>query len=399
MRVLVADGFSESGLAGLKALGLDLVYTPKASAEEFAREAQTAHVVVVRSRKVVREVIEKASRLSLIVRAGAGVNTIDVAAASERGIFVTNCPGKNSAAVAELTMGLILALDRRIPEATAELKSGRWNKAEYSKARGLRGRTLGVLGAGDIGTLVIARAQAFGMRVVAWSRSLTEARAKELGIERRATPIEVARESDVLTIHLALSQETQGLVGKELLAALPAGAWVINTSRGEIVDEAALIAAAKEKKLRVALDVFAGEPAEGSAAFAPAPAALPHFAGTPHVGASTDEAQDAIAAEAVRIVKVFLQEGHATNCVNLAAKTRARCQLVVRHYDKVGVLAGVLDLVRAENINVQRVENIVFEGAKAACAKIELEKRPSDSALAELLRRKDEILGVEVVDL
>ncbi|MBI3267813.1 MAG: hydroxyacid dehydrogenase [Planctomycetes bacterium] len=399
MRVLVADAFPEAGLAALKALGVDVVYSPKAGAEEFAREAAAAHVVIVRSRRVTRDVFEAAACLSLVVRAGAGVNTIDVAAASERGVFVTNCPGKNAAAVAELAIGLLLSLDRRIVDATTELKAGRWNKAEFSKARGLKGRTLGVLGTGEIGRLVIGRARALGMRIVAWSRSLTEAGARELAVERRATPLEVAREADALTVHLALAPETKGLLGRELLSALPQGAIFVNTARGELVDEAALVEVARARKLRVGLDVFAGEPAEGSAAFAPAAAQAPVFAGTPHIGASTEEAQEAIAAEALRIVKVFKEEGHAENCVNLARKTPARCQLVVRHYDKVGVLAGVLDLLRAEGINVQRVENIIFEGAKAACARIELEHRPSDAAAAELLRRKEEILGVELVDL
>lgn len=399
MRVLVADAFPETGLAGLRSLGLEVGYVPKASPEEFAREAAAAHVVIVRSRPVARDVLEGASRLSLVVRAGAGVNTIDVAAASERGVFVTNCPGRNAAAVAELTIGLLLALDRRIADATAELRAGRWDKSGFAQARGVKGRTLGVLGTGQIGRLVIARARALEMWVVAWSRSLTDAGARELGVERRATPVDVARESDALTLHLALAPETKGIVGREVLAALPEGAIVINTARGEIVDEPALVAAAHAKKLRLGLDVFAGEPATGTAAFAPAPAAVPIFAGTPHIGASTDEAQDAIAAEAVRIVRVFLQEGRAENCVNLARKTPARCQLVVRHYDRVGVLAGVLDLMRGEGINVQRVENVVFEGARAACAKIELERRPSDAAVAELLGRREEVLGVDLMDL
>ncbi len=399
MRALVADSFSDSGLQGLRALGLEVVYLPKATPEEFSKEADLAHVIVVRSRKVTREVIERASRLSLIVRAGAGVNTIDVAAASERGIFVTNCPGKNSAAVAELTLGLLLALDRRIPDATAELRAGKWNKTEYSKARGLQGRTLGVIGTGQIGRRVIRAAQALGMRVVAWSRSLTDAEARDLGAERRSSPLEVARDADAVSVHLALTPETRGLVGAEFAAALRPGAIFLNTSRGEIVDEPALLAAAREKKLRLGLDVFAGEPSEGSAAFTPAPAQHAWFAGTPHVGASTEEAQDAIAEEAVRIVRVFLREGHAENCVNLARTTPARCQLVVRHHDKVGVLAGVLDLLRKEGINVQRVENIIFDGAKAAFAKIEIERRPSEQAVAELSGRKDEILGLELFDL
>src|SRR5687768_5407038 len=173
MKVLVADAFETSGLDGLKAAGCDVVYEPALADEALvsAIAASGADVLVVRSTKVSAAMLD-AGRLSLVVRAGAGVNTIDMPAAAARGIYVSNCPGKNSIAVAELAFGLILALDRRIPDNVVDLRGGRWNKKEYAKARGLHGRTLGLLGLGSIGQEMAVRAAAFGMTTVVWSRRL-----------------------------------------------------------------------------------------------------------------------------------------------------------------------------------------------------------------------------------
>ncbi|NUP90121.1 MAG: hydroxyacid dehydrogenase, partial [Candidatus Sumerlaeia bacterium] len=171
MKVLVADKFEKSGIDGLRAAGCDVTLDPDLKDESLTRAvAETeCEVLVVRSTKVQAPALDAAPGLALIVRAGAGVNTIDVKRASELGIFVANCPGKNSAAVAELTMGLMLALDRRIVDAACDLRAGRWDKKGYSKARGIKGRTLAILGLGQIGRDVATRAKAFGMRVVAWS--------------------------------------------------------------------------------------------------------------------------------------------------------------------------------------------------------------------------------------
>ncbi|HMF08097.1 MAG TPA: NAD(P)-dependent oxidoreductase, partial [Thermoanaerobaculia bacterium] len=171
MKVLVGDKFEKSGLEGLKAAGCDVLYEPDAKDDALTQliEKSAAEVLVVRSTKVTRPMLER-GKLSLVVRAGAGYNTIDVEAASERGIYVANCPGKNSIAVAELAFGLILALDRRIVDNAKDLAAGVWNKKEFSKARGLFGRTLGLIGVGGIGKEMIPRARAFGMPVVAWSR-------------------------------------------------------------------------------------------------------------------------------------------------------------------------------------------------------------------------------------
>ena len=244
-----------------------------------------------------------------MVRAGAGYNTIDVAAASRRGIYVSNCPGKNSVAVAELAFALILALDRRIADNVAALRQGQWNKAEFSKARGLLGRTLGLIGVGRIGREMIPRAKAFGMPVVAWSRSLTPEAAGELGIEYQASPIEVARAADIVSVHVAANPQTRGLIDANFFEAMRPGAYFINTSRAEVVDQVALSWAVRSNGVRAGLDVFANEPSGGTGEFADDIVKLPGVYGTHHIGASTDQAQEAIAAETVRIVRIFQETG------------------------------------------------------------------------------------------
>ena len=193
MKVLIADKFEQSGIDGLKAAGCDVLYEPDlkddALVEAIAKEKPDA--LIVRGTKVTEPMLE-AGPLKLVVRAGAGYNTIDVAAASRRGIYVANCPGKNSIAVAELAFALMLALDRRVADNVIALRAGQWNKKEFSKARGLFGRTLGLVGVGKIGQEMIPRAKAFGMPVIAWSRSLTDERAEQLGVERKDSPLEVA---------------------------------------------------------------------------------------------------------------------------------------------------------------------------------------------------------------
>src|SRR5271154_5698830 len=200
MRVLIADKFEQSGLAGLQSAGCEVSYKPGTKDDALVKAAADflPDVLVVRS-TTVTEPILAAGALKLVVRAGAGYNTIDVPAASRRGIYVSNCPGKNSVAVAELAFGLILALDRRLADNVAALREGRWNKGEYSKARGIFGRTLGLIGLGQIGREMIPRAKAFGLRITAWSRSLTPEQAEQWGIEHKASPTEVAAASDIVS--------------------------------------------------------------------------------------------------------------------------------------------------------------------------------------------------------
>jgi D-3-phosphoglycerate dehydrogenase len=416
MKVLVADKFEQSGLDGLRAAGCDVAYQPELQDEALvdAIRATAADVLVVRGTKVTAAMLD-AGRLALIVRAGAGYNTIDVAGASTRGIYVSNCPGKNAVAVAELAFGLMLSLDRRIPDNVADLRAGTWNKKEYSKARGLLGRTLGLLGLGSIAQEVIKRAAAFGLPVVVWSRRyngedrlMSEQEARGLGLEAALrsttialapTPHEVAARADILSVHLALGPETKHIVDKRLLDRLKAGSMFVNTSRGETVDQAALAAAVREKGLVVGLDVFADEPSTATGAFTDAIVKEPRVYGTHHIGASTDQAQEAIAAETVRIVRSFKETGRVPNVVNLAKRTPATHMLVVRHRDRPGVLAHVFDQLREANLNVQETENIVFDGAQAAVARINLDGPPEPAVCGKIISGNSDVLDLQVVDL
>jgi D-3-phosphoglycerate dehydrogenase len=400
MRVLVADKFEQSGLDGLTGLGCEVSCEPGLKDQALAERVAEFQpdVLIVRSTRVGEPVLA-AGPLKLVVRAGAGYNTIDLAASSRRGIYVSNCPGKNSMAVAELAFALILALDRRIADNVISLRAGQWNKAEFSKARGLYGRTLGLLGVGSIGSQMIPRAKAFGMRVVAWSRSLSAERAEAFGIERRDSPRGVAAAADIVSVHLALGAETRRLCDAGFFAAMKKGAYFINTARGEIVDEEALKAAIREKGVRAGLDVFAEEPAGGTGEFTSEIAQTPAIYGTHHIGASTEEAQEAIAAEAVRIVRIFQETGKPPNVVNLARKTPATCALVVRHLDRPGVLASVLDAISAAKINVQEMENVVFEGAEAAVARLNLEAIPPEATLQLVRTANPDILELSLIRL
>ncbi|CAN5854101.1 hypothetical protein BH24GEM1_BH24GEM1_00070 [soil metagenome] len=398
MKVLIADKFEKVGTDGLKELGCTVVSQPdlKAEALPAAVGEVDPHILIVRGTKVTAETLHAGASLTLVIRAGAGIDTIDVATASARGIFVSNCPGKNSIAVAELVMGLVLACDRRIPDQVTELRQGRWNKAEYSKARGLYGRTLGIVGLGQIGREVALRARAFGMRVLAWSRTLTHDEANRLEVAYAQSPLEVARLSDVVTINVAANADTRHLVDAEFLAAMRPGAYLINTSRGSVVDEAALARAVSEKKIRAGLDVFQDEPGGGTGEFAGAIARAPGVYGTHHVGASTDQAQVAIAHEVIRIVQAFRETGEVPNVVNRLARSSASHVLVIRHRNRPGVLAHVFGVLAGAAINVEEVENIIYHGAQATLARIHLDGQPGDAALDRIRSGNEDIISVEL---
>ena len=401
MKVLIADKFEKVGVDGLKELRCTVTSRPDVKAEELPavmREIDP-HVLIVRSKKVNAATLKAGTGLSLVIRAGAGIDTIDVTAASALGVFVANCPGKNSIAVAELVFGLLLACDRRIPDQVAELRQGRWNKGKYSNARGLAGRTLGILGLGQIGREIVTRARSFGMPTVAWSRNLTHEGAAALGIGYAQTPQDVARVSDAVTVNVAANAETKHLVDADFLAAMKPGAYFINTSRGSVVDEAALRQAVAEKGIRAGLDVFEAEPAGATAEWQSAVAQLPGVYGTHHVGASTDQAQVAIAEEVVRIVEAFQATGDVPNVVNRLARSTATHVLAIRHRNRPGVLAHVFRVLADGSINVEEVENIIYHGAQATCARIHLDGQPDGEALEVIRRGNQDIISVELTAL
>ena len=392
MNVLIVDKLSANAVRGLEELGLNVEVRTGLDAASLPGAMELVDILIVRSTKVVTAAIQAAPRLSLIIRAGAGVDTIDMTTASERGIYVANCPGKNTAAVAELAIGLLVAADRRIVDATVALRNGAWRKKEFGRARGLAGRTLGILGLGAIGKAVAQRAAGLGMKVAAWSRSLTPEAAEAQGIAYAASPEELAAACDAVSIHLALTPETRHIVGQKFLDALRPGAILINTSRGPLVDTAALRAAIAAKGLRVALDVFENEPSGAEADWTDKELAC-LVTCTPHVGASTDQATEAVADEVVRIVELFVRTGRPAGTVNLCDHSPAKYRLMVRHLNRVGVLAYVLHSLREEGINVEEMENTIFAGAKAACCSTLLDQCPSNT-LVDGLRNNDDILQV-----
>jgi D-3-phosphoglycerate dehydrogenase len=419
MKVLVADKFEKSGIDGLKAAGCEVIFEPdlKDAALTEALAKTGAEVLVVRSTQVTEPMMD-AGKLALIVRAGAGYNTIDVKAASKRGIYVSNCPGKNSIAVAELAFGLILALDRRIPDNVIESLRGKWNKKEYSKAKGLYGMTLGILGFGKIGQELAKRAMAFGMNLVIWSEIGVRVDRDEIPVDLPLllqfrhgtgaliqeritvvqTPAEVAEKCDVLSIHLAANSMTKNLVNAEVLGKLKPGAFVINTARADVMDYKALAAVVKEKGIRVGLDVYPGEPAAASGDFATEVLGLPGVYGTHHIGASTDQAQEAIAAETVRIVKTFKETGTVPNVVNLAKKSSAKYSMIVRHSNRSGIGACIFSKLAAAGINAHEVENIIFETGEAAIGRINVDTMPTAELIAAL-KGCEGIQEVSVVEL
>ncbi len=401
MKVLIADKFEKVGIDGLKELGCAVVSRPDLTAEALPAAIREVdpNILIVRGTKVNAASLNAGTSLTLVIRAGAGIDTIDVATASSRGIFISNCPGKNSIAVAEVVMGLLLSCDRRIPDQVADLRQGKWNKAEYSKARGLYGRTLGIVGLGQIGREVAVRARAFGMRVIAWSRTLTHEEADRLRISYAQSPLEVARLSDAVTINVAANPETKHLVNAEFLAAMRPGAYLINTSRGSVVDEPALRQAITEKKIRAGLDVFQNDPAGGTGEFANPIVQTPGVYGTHHVGASTDQAQVAIAHEVIRIVQAFQATGEVPNVVNRLARSSASHVLVIRHRNRPGVLAHVFGVLASAEINVEEVENIIYHGAQATLARIHLDGEPNNGALERIKSGNTDIISVELSEI
>ena len=318
MKALLADRIADPGPALLQAAGIEVAADPDLTATSLpdAVVETAADVLVVRSTRVTEDTL-RSGHLKLVVRAGAGFNTIDVQTASDLDIKVANCPGKNAAAVAELAFGLIIALDRHVADNVSDLRWGLWNKSGFSDARGLRGSTLGLLGTGHAGRAMIPVAKAFGMEVIGWSRSLSPALASQLGIDHRSSPADVARDADIVSLHVALTPETRGMVDAAFLDAMKPGAYLVNTARAEVVDERALVEAVKSKRLRAGLDVFEGEPAAGTGEVDSPLFATPGIIGTHHIGGATTQAHRAVAEEMARVVVEFASTGRVLNQVGV----------------------------------------------------------------------------------
>ncbi len=318
MKVLIADKFETEGVEALKEAGCAVAQDADLSGESL-RQALASNgndVLIVRSTQVTGEMLENAPGLKLIVRAGSGYNTIDVQTAKAKGIRVANCPGMNSTAVAELAFGLMLALDRRIVHNVTDLRKGVWNKKEYSKARGLKGRTLGIVGLGRIGYLIAFRAKGFEMNLIYSDIIRNQQAEDELGI-RKVDFDELLSRSDFVSLHVPLDDKTRHLMNDQRLALMKPTAFLINCSRGEVVDGEALVRAIESGKLAGAgLDVYENEPGASDKEFKDPVARCERVYGTHHIGASTEQAQLAVAEETVRIITHYKKTGEVLNCVN-----------------------------------------------------------------------------------
>jgi D-3-phosphoglycerate dehydrogenase / 2-oxoglutarate reductase len=319
MRILVADRLPERFVNAMRSRGHECVVEAGLTEASLPGSVGDVDVLVVRSTRVTASVFAAADSLRLVVRAGSGTNTIDCDEATRAGVLVANVPGRNSVAVAELTLGLLLAVDRAIPDNTSELRAGRWDKQRFGTVgRGLYGRSVGIVGLGSIGQAVAERAAGFGMRLLAQakgSRSAeTSQRVADLGIELVPDLVTLASRVDVLSLHVPLKPETRGMVGAEVLDALKPGI-LLNTSRAEVVDAQALLERLDAGELSAGLDVFPDEPGSGTAEWRSPLAAHPRVVGTHHIGASTQQAQEAVADGVEEVIDAFTR-GELLHVVN-----------------------------------------------------------------------------------
>jgi len=400
MRILFADRLAESVVKRLRARGDVCEVQPALSAENLPQHIEGFDVLIVRSTKVDAATLNAGDRLGMVLRAGAGTNNIDVGRAGELGIFVCNVPGRNAIAVAELAIGLMFAIDRHIAPATAELRAGDWNKQTYSQARGLYGATLGIVGMGAIGLEVTQRAVACGMRVVVATNPNrnpnTLRQMTELGVQEvpdRATLLAI---SDIVSLHVPAEEGTKGMVDASFLAAMKPDAVLINTSRGDLVDEKALLEALDSTDLRAGLDVFANEPASGTGQFISDLARHPKVTATHHIGASTEQAQAAVAQGTAEVIEAY-RSGEVLHCVNLEAAPKRTATLSIRHYNRVGVLACLLQEMSSRGLNVANMQNRILAGSKAAVALIEVSGSINEE-LVDLLSALDDVICVAVQD-
>ena len=319
MKILFADKFPQDGVDQLHELGHECDLQPDLVGETLPAAIGESEILVVRSTKVSADAIRSGESLRLIIRAGAGTNTIDKAFAASRSIPVCNVPGKNAAAVAELAMGLMISIDRRIHENVIDLRAGHWKKKKYAAAKGLMGQKLGIIGVGAIGLSLAERARAFGIQVMVVDKPARSAESKaalsDLGIEAVGSLPELLRTADIVSVHVPSAPETKGMINAEFLSDMKPGAVLINTSRGDVVDESALLSAMDEKGIRAGLDVYADEPAVSEGEFSSALASHPNTCGTNHIGASTEQAQSAVSEGVLQIINSF-SEGRILHCVN-----------------------------------------------------------------------------------
>jgi D-3-phosphoglycerate dehydrogenase / 2-oxoglutarate reductase len=355
MKIIVADKISERGIALLRETGWE-VLTPAAAA--VPSELADADALIIRSAtKATAALLEKASKLRVIGRAGVGVDNVDVEVATKRGVLVMNTPGGNAVSVAEHTIALMLGLARAVPQANASIQAGRWEKSAFSGTE-MRGKTLGLVGLGRVGTEVARRARGLEMKVVAYDPFVTPAAAREVEVE--LLPLdEVLRQSDVVSLHTSLSGSTEKMIDAAAITKMKKGARLINCARGELIDEAALAEALKSGQLAgAAVDTFATEPPKNSPLVG-----LPNLIATPHIAGSTAEAQEEVGTAIALQVRDYLTEGIIRNAVNMPALSPDQYQRL-RPYMELGERLGAFVAQAAPSRSFNRIR-IKYAGEAA----------------------------------
>ncbi len=355
-RVLICDGLEAAGLDLLRGAGIEVEERPKLKGEALREALRAADGVIVRSAtRILADELATPGRLRVIVRAGVGVDTIDVGAATRKGVLVMNTPGGNTVSTAEQTITLMMALARHIPAADLHVRQGKWERKDFIGTQ-LAGKTLGVVGLGRIGREVARRAVGLDMKVLGFDPFLAPAAAGQLGIETVAGLDALLPHVDFLTVHTPLTNETRDLIGARELALMRKGARVINCARGGIINEQALVDALNNQHLAgAALDVFVQEPPPADHPFLK----LPNVVLTPHLGASTHEAQVSVATEAAQLLIDYLNRGVVGFAVNMAAVDRTEMDEVRLYVD----LARRLGLLHAQMCqgSIQRAE-LLYRG-------------------------------------
>lgn len=399
VRVLVTDAFDSAASDMLRESGFDVIHNPMLDEGTLAAAVQDLQpqVIVARSILVREDALRASSQLALVICAGSDTQCVDIDAANRLGVMVSHCPGRNAAAVAELAWGLIIACDRRIADQSADLRAGRADVSRYADAAGLAGRTLGIVGLGQVGQEIARRGLAFGMHVVAWSKHITEERCDALGVDFCANLVNLAKLADVVSVSVAGNEETRGLLGDKFFNALRPGAILVNTSRGHVCDEAALLHAVRDRRVRAGLDIFAADAEERTAGECTL-ASEPGVCGTFRIGDRTEQARLSIDSEVVRILRAWHADGTVLNCVNLAEHTAASAVLMVRHENRPGVLARIFDVLGKASINVEQMDNQISTGGAAAVARVFTATQPSAQVLSAV-RACPHVLGVTMSPL
>ena len=400
-RVLICDKLDAAGLELLKKAGLEIDNRQKLTGAALAEALHAADGAIVRSdTRITAELLDSPGKLRAVVRAGVGVDNIDVPAATRKGVVVMNTPGGNTISAAEHTIALLLSMARHIPAADAGMKAGKWDRGKYVGTQ-VAGKTLGVIGLGRIGREVARRAAGLDMKVVGYDPFLSPDRAAQLGIQAVSSIDEILPKCDFLTVHIPMTEETKGLIGEHEMNLLPKNARLLNVSRGGIIDEQALIEALKSGRIAgAALDVFTQEPLPTDSPLAKAP----NIVLTPHLGASTVEAQEAVAIEAAQLLIDFLDRGVVSCAVNMVTLNRTELD-EMKHYVDLARRLGLVQAQMAQGPIVKAELNYRGDLARrstklltAAFAAGLLENRlsePVNLINAELLARER---GIEIVE-